>query len=45
MSQQVYIHSILEPHVLPELQNGVDFVLEEDGDSGHGPSKNNIVRQ
>ncbi len=46
MSQRVYIDSILTPHVLPDLEKGVDFVLEEDGDSGHGSAdNNNIVRR
>lgn len=51
MSHQVYRNSILEPVVKPWIdasQRGrVDpFVLEEDGDSGHGGgSKRNIVRQ
>lgn len=44
MSQQVYIDQILEPIVKPWLMAGHDFALEEDGDSGHGPGKNNIVR-
>lgn len=44
MSQQVYIDQILEPIVKPWLMAGHDFALEEDGDSGHGPSKHNIVR-
>jgi hypothetical protein len=44
MSQQVYIDQILEPIVKPWLDTGHDFVLEEDGDSGYGPGKNNPVR-
>ena len=44
MSQQVYIDKILEPIVKPRLRPHRDFVLEEDGDSGHGPGKSNIVR-
>lgn len=36
MTHQVYIDSILEPVVKPWLERGDDFVLEEDGDSGHG---------
>lgn len=44
MSQQVYIDSILEPIVKPWIEQGDRFVLEEDGDSGHGPGRNNIVR-
>ena len=46
MSLQVYINQILEPVVKPWLLEKQDFVLEEDGDSGHGKAKNrNIVRQ
>ena len=44
MSQQVYRDAILEPIVKLWLDAGQDFILEEDGDSGHGPSKKNIVR-
>lgn len=44
MSQQVYIDQILEPTVKPWIQAHQDFVLEEDGDSGYGPGKSNIVR-
>lgn len=44
MSQCVYIDSILEPVVKPWLEAGEDFVLEEDGDSGHESGKSNIVR-
>ncbi|KAI9668715.1 MAG: hypothetical protein M1829_005255 [Trizodia sp. TS-e1964] len=44
MSQQGYIDQILEPIVKPWIQSGADFVLEEDGDSGHGPGKSNIVK-
>jgi hypothetical protein len=44
MSQRVYIDSILEPVAKPWLDRGDKFVLEEDGDSGHGPGRNNIVR-
>lgn len=36
LSHRVYIDQILEPIVLPWLEHGDDFVLEEDGDSGHG---------
>ncbi len=36
MSHQVYINQILEPVVKPWLERGADFVLEEDGDTGHG---------
>lgn len=44
MSQQIYIDQILEPIVMPWIQARQDFVLEEDGDSGHGPGKSNILR-
>ncbi len=40
-----YRDQILKPIVKPWIQRGEDFVLEEDGDSGHGTSKNNIVRK
>ena len=46
MSLQVYINQILEPVVKFWLLEKQDFVLEEDGDNGHGKAKNrNIVRQ
>ena len=46
MSQRVYIDSILEPIVKPCLEMSERFVLEEDGDSGHGSANNNnIVRK
>lgn len=45
MSLQVYINQILEPMIKPWLMEKQDFVLEEDGDSGHSKAKNrNIVR-
>lgn len=44
MAQQAYISQILEPVVKPWLEAGHRFVLEEDGDSGHGPGKQNVVR-
>ncbi|KAF8857210.1 hypothetical protein BDZ45DRAFT_547405, partial [Acephala macrosclerotiorum] len=40
MTHRVYIDQILEPVVKPWLDAGHDFVLEEDGDSGHGYNKN-----
>ena len=43
MSQQVYIDQILEPIVKPWIQAHQDFVLEEDGDSGHGPGKSDTA--
>jgi hypothetical protein len=45
MSQEVYISAILEEVVKPWVESGQDFCLEEDGDSGHGPGKSNIVRK
>ena len=45
MSQRVYIDQILKPVVKPWLDRGYDFCLEEDSNSGHGTSKNNIVRK
>lgn len=36
MSHEVYVNQILEPVVKKWLQRGDVFVLEEDGDSGHG---------
>ena len=44
MSQKAYIKQILDPVVLPWLQSVQKFVLEEDGDSGHGPGKSKIVQ-
>jgi len=44
MSQQVYRDVNLQPVIKPWLDVGQRFILEEDGDSGHGPSKQNIVR-
>lgn len=45
MTHQVYINSILEPVVKPWLEAGDEFVLEEDGDSGHGTGRANPVRK
>ncbi|KAF1814001.1 hypothetical protein P152DRAFT_301152 [Eremomyces bilateralis CBS 781.70] len=47
MSQSVYIDSILDPIIKPWIQNGHDFIIEEDQVSGHGPtrSKGNIVKE
>ena len=51
MSHRVYIDLILEPVVKPWLQDVQagrikPFILEEDGDSGHGGGKQgNIVRR
>ncbi|KAH8799419.1 hypothetical protein F5884DRAFT_811921 [Xylogone sp. PMI_703] len=44
MSMKVYRDSILEPIIGSWLQKGYDFILEEDGDSGHGTSKCNIIK-
>ena len=44
MSQRVYIDQILDSIIKPWLDQGHNFVLEEDGDSGHGPGKSKIVR-
>ena len=50
MSHKVYIESILDPVVKPWLEEVISgridpFVLEEDGDSGHGGgSTRNPVR-
>ena len=44
MSMEIYINTILDPVVKPWIEQGDDFVMEEDGDSGHGArSKNNPV--
>jgi hypothetical protein len=43
MTQQAYIDRIIEFVVKPWLEQGDHFALEEDGDSGHGPGKHNIV--
>ena len=45
MSQRVYIDFILEPVIKSWMEEGHEFVLEEDGDSGHGSGKDNIVRR
>lgn len=46
ITQRDYINQILNPVVKPWLESGDDFILEEDGASGHGPSSNqNIVFQ
>ena len=43
MCQKVYIDQILEPIVKSWIDAHYNFVLEEDGDSGYGPGKSNIV--
>ena len=46
MTHQVYIDSVLEAAIKPWLDQSDDFVLEEDGDSGHGTGKTrNIVKK
>lgn len=45
MTQQVYRNVILEGYVKKLLWEDRYFILEEDGDSGHGPSKSNPVRE
>jgi hypothetical protein len=44
MTQKDYISQILEPIAKPWVESKQRFILEEDGDSGHGPGKSNIVR-
>jgi hypothetical protein len=36
LSHKEYLNQILEPTVLPWIQRGDDFVLQEDGDPNHG---------
>ena len=43
ISQKVYIDQIFQPIVKPRIDAHHDFILEEDGDLGHGPGKSNIV--
>ena len=43
MTQQAYIDQVIESMVKPWLQAGEDFMLEEDGDSGHGPGRGDKV--
>jgi hypothetical protein len=45
MTHKAYIEQILELIIKPLLETGKDFVLFEDGDSGHGTGKKNIVRK
>jgi hypothetical protein len=46
MTHDCYIDQILNPIVLPWLVEKQDFLLEEDGDSGHGFGKGtNKVKQ
>lgn len=44
MTQVTYEKEILEPYIKRWITEGREFVLEEDGDSGHGPGKSNPVR-
>ncbi|KAH7117316.1 transposable element Tcb1 transposase [Dactylonectria macrodidyma] len=44
MTQDVYTNTILEGEVLNWIIEGRDFVLEEDGDSGHRPGRNKKAR-
>jgi hypothetical protein len=44
MSQEKYRTEILDKVVKTWIDEGRDFILEEDGDSGHGPSRHNPVR-
>ena len=45
MTQEYYIQQLLNPIVKKWIDRGNTFVLEEDGDSGHGPGHLNIVRK
>ena len=38
------LDELWDAYVKKWLDKGYSFVLEEDGDSGHGPSKSNPVR-
>ncbi|KAF1987341.1 hypothetical protein K402DRAFT_412293 [Aulographum hederae CBS 113979] len=44
MTMKVYEEEILDKHVLPWIQAGQNFVLEEDRDSGHGIGPNNRIK-
>jgi len=44
ITQQIYRDEILEKHVKSWIEAGHQFVLEEDGDSGHRPGPANIAR-
>jgi hypothetical protein len=39
MSGSVYINQILKPLMAVWIDKGEEFMLEEDNDSGHDPSK------
>jgi hypothetical protein len=45
MTYKAYIEQILEPVVKSLFEQGSEFVLVKDGDSGHGTAKNNPVRR
>lgn len=47
MTQKAYINQILKVAscLTPYRESGRKFVLFEDGDSGHGPGKNNPARK
>jgi len=45
LTLKVYLEQILKPIVKPWIDSHPRFVLEEDGDSGHGTGSKNIVRQ
>jgi len=45
MIQKVYLDAILKPVVKPWLDQGAHFILEEDGDSWHGPLGQNIGKK
>lgn len=42
--QAVYKRQILEPYIKNWLAEGKSFMLKEDGNSGYGPGRNNLVR-
>ena len=44
LTLKVYLEQILKPIVKPWAENHFRFVLEKDGDSGHGTGSKNIVR-
>ncbi len=46
INYKTYKDQILEPIVLPQLKRGDNFVLKEDGDSGHGyDTASNLVKR
>ncbi len=44
LTLKLYLEQILKPIVKPWIENHSRFVLEENGDSGHGTGPKNIVR-